>query len=52
MGYINFHKAARCANELGAKTILSKTILPLANPLLRALSALDPSIRFHALTLD
>ena len=50
MGYINFHKAARCANELGAKTILSK--MPLANPLLRALSALDPSIRFHALTLD
>ena len=26
--------------------------MPLANPLLRALSALDPSIRVHTLTLD
>ena len=47
---INFLKAARCAYELGSKNILSK--MPLANTLLRALSALDPSIRVHTLTLD
>ena len=47
---MNFLKAARCAYELGAKTILSK--MPLANSLLRALPALDPSTRVHTLTLD
>ena len=47
---INFLKAHCCAYELGAKTILLK--MPLANPRLRALSALDPSIRIHTLTLD
>ena len=47
---INFLKAACCTYELGAKIILSK--MPLANLVLRALSALDPFIRVHTLTLD
>ena len=47
---INFLKAPCCAYEFGAKTILLK--MSLGNPPLRALLALDPSIRIHTLTLD